>query len=182
MVTSIIGEGDSVANVPIYERFLFPTFLRGEMKDKEAMESTVEASELDWNIVRPPFLTDGSATGHKPRRAPGGRYACGGSPHTRGARGHLSGIRVRYQPKAQTFAVPHEAGFSFLCGSSGRRSAFGLGAPNRRYQEMRVICCAGVDRMPALVHRWLMLKCRILVRIVAEDIDPQCGSRFEERT
>ena len=27
------------------------------------MESSVEASGLDWIIVRPPFLTDGSATG-----------------------------------------------------------------------------------------------------------------------
>ena len=64
VVISMIGEGDSVANVPIYERFLLPTFLRGEGKDKGAMESTVEASGLDWIIVRPPFLTDGSATGH----------------------------------------------------------------------------------------------------------------------
>ncbi len=64
VVISMIGEGDSIANVPIYERFLLPTFLRGEGKDKEAMESTVRASGLDWIIVRPPFLTDGSATGH----------------------------------------------------------------------------------------------------------------------
>lgn len=63
VVISMIGEGDSVANVPIYERFLLPTFLRGEGKHKEAMESTVEVSGLDWIIVRPPFLTDGSATG-----------------------------------------------------------------------------------------------------------------------
>ncbi len=64
VVTSIGAEGDSVANVPIYERFLFPTFLRNEMKDKQAMELTVEASDLDGVIVRPPFLTAGSATGH----------------------------------------------------------------------------------------------------------------------
>lgn len=60
----MIGVGDSIANVPIYQRLLLPTFLRGEGKDKAAMESTVEASGLDWIIVRPPFLTDGSATGH----------------------------------------------------------------------------------------------------------------------
>ncbi len=64
VVISMIGEGDSSANIPIYERFLLPTFLRGEGKDKAAMESSVEASGLDWIIVRPPFLTDGPATGH----------------------------------------------------------------------------------------------------------------------
>lgn len=64
VVISMLGVGDSGANVPIYERLLLPTLLRGEMKDKGAMKATVQASGLDWIIVRPPFLSDGPATGH----------------------------------------------------------------------------------------------------------------------
>jgi putative NADH-flavin reductase len=64
VVISMIGVGDSEANVPIYEKLLLPTLLRGERKDKEAMESTVRGSGLDWIIVRPPFLGNGPATGH----------------------------------------------------------------------------------------------------------------------
>jgi putative NADH-flavin reductase len=63
VVTSMLGEGDSIANVPIYERLLLPTLLRGDNKDKAAMESAVEASGLDWVILRPAFLTDNPAKG-----------------------------------------------------------------------------------------------------------------------
>jgi putative NADH-flavin reductase len=63
VVTSMLGEGDSIANVPIYERLLLPTLLRGDNKDKAAMESAVEASGLDWVILRPAFLTDRPAKG-----------------------------------------------------------------------------------------------------------------------
>ena len=63
VVISMIGEGDSTANLPMVERLLLPPLMRAELKDKAAMEATVEASELDWVIVRPPFLNDGSATG-----------------------------------------------------------------------------------------------------------------------
>lgn len=41
-----------------------PTFLRGATKDKAGMEAEVEATHLDWVLVRPPFLTDGEATGN----------------------------------------------------------------------------------------------------------------------
>jgi putative NADH-flavin reductase len=61
VVISMLGEGDSKANVPIYERLLLPTLLRGDNKDKAAMESAVEASGLDWVILRPAFLTDDPA-------------------------------------------------------------------------------------------------------------------------
>jgi hypothetical protein len=42
---------------------------------------------------------------------------------------------------------------------------------NHSDQEMRIICCTGIDRMPTSIHRRLMPKCRIPVGIVAEDID-----------
>jgi len=64
VVISMMGVGESKASVPIYERLLVSTFLRGEDKDKSAMEAAVEGSGLDWVILRPPFLTDGSAKGN----------------------------------------------------------------------------------------------------------------------
>ena len=63
VVTSMIGEGDSEANTPIYDRLLLTSFLRGADKDKAAMESTVEASGLDWVILRPAVLSDDPAKG-----------------------------------------------------------------------------------------------------------------------
>ena len=64
VVTSMLGEGDSKANAPIYERLLVSTFLRGANKDKAAMEAAVEASGLDWVILRPAILTDAPAQGN----------------------------------------------------------------------------------------------------------------------
>jgi len=63
VVTSMLGEGESKANAPIYVRLLVATFLRGANKDKAAMESAVKSSGLDWVILRPAILTDDPATG-----------------------------------------------------------------------------------------------------------------------
>ena len=60
---SVIGEGESVANTNWYERLFLSTVLRSEMRDKRAMEASVDASGLDWTIVRAPFLNDDPATG-----------------------------------------------------------------------------------------------------------------------
>ncbi len=64
VVTSMLGEGESEANATFYERLLVSTFLRGTNKDKAAMESAVEASDLDWVILRPALLSDDTATGN----------------------------------------------------------------------------------------------------------------------
>lgn len=64
IVTSMIGEGSSKANTPIYDRLLLATFLRGADKDKAAMESAVQSSDLDWTILRPAILGDGPALGN----------------------------------------------------------------------------------------------------------------------
>ena len=37
--------------------------LREKMLDKERMEAVIEASGLDWTVVRPPALSDGARTG-----------------------------------------------------------------------------------------------------------------------
>jgi putative NADH-flavin reductase len=64
IVVSMMGLGDSREQAPFwYEHLLMTTFLRGSTKDKAAMEATVEASGLDFVIVRPPILGEGPATG-----------------------------------------------------------------------------------------------------------------------
>lgn len=63
LVTSMLGEGDSVANSTLVVRVLLKTFLRGATVDKGAMERSVEASGLDWTIARPAILNDGPAAG-----------------------------------------------------------------------------------------------------------------------
>jgi putative NADH-flavin reductase len=64
IVVSMMGLGESAENTPFwYEYLLVPTFLHGSTKDKAAMESAVQASDLDFVIVRPPLLTDDPATG-----------------------------------------------------------------------------------------------------------------------
>ena len=64
MVVSAIGVGGTADLVPSwYEHLIMPTLLRGAMKDKEKMEPLVEASGLEWTLVRPGHLVDGEATG-----------------------------------------------------------------------------------------------------------------------
>ena len=63
-VVSAIGVGGTADLVPSwYEHLIMPTLLRGAMKDKEEMEPMVEASGLEWTLVRPGHLVDGEATG-----------------------------------------------------------------------------------------------------------------------
>ncbi len=64
VVVSAIGVGETKDLVPgWYEKLVMPTFLRGAMKDKEQMEPEVEASGLEWTILRPGHLVNGERTG-----------------------------------------------------------------------------------------------------------------------
>lgn len=65
VVTSMLGEGESKANAPIYVRLLVATFLRGANKDKAAMVSTDKSSGLDWIILRPAILTSDCVGGRE---------------------------------------------------------------------------------------------------------------------
>lgn len=47
-----------------YDRILFPFFTRARYEDKDRQEAVIEASALDWTIVRPAPFND------KPSRAP----------------------------------------------------------------------------------------------------------------
>lgn len=65
IVVSVLGVADTKEQTGFfYEHIVMPTFLRGAMKDKAGMESEVQASGIDWVLVRPPHLTDGEATGN----------------------------------------------------------------------------------------------------------------------
>jgi putative NADH-flavin reductase len=62
VAVSSIGVGDSIVNVPLLYRLLMPIFFRGAIPDKEGMEARFSHSDLDWTIIRPAGLTDGSRT------------------------------------------------------------------------------------------------------------------------
>lgn len=64
IVISSIGVGDSKNQVPFVFKMLAKTILRQAMQDKETQENLVQASNLDWIIVRPGGLTDNPGTGH----------------------------------------------------------------------------------------------------------------------
>lgn len=64
VVISVLGAGDSGKQSPFwYEHLFLPTFLHGALPDKNAMEAEVQASGVEWVLVRPPILTDDAATG-----------------------------------------------------------------------------------------------------------------------
>lgn len=63
VVVTSIGVGDSKDQVPFAFKALMKTILKTAMEDKEAQETAVKASDLDWIIIRPGGLTDGPRTG-----------------------------------------------------------------------------------------------------------------------
>lgn len=63
LVVSAMGVAESKAHSSWWYRLLvLPTFLRGVIVDKTAMEVIVSTSGINWVIARPPILTDGTAT------------------------------------------------------------------------------------------------------------------------
>jgi putative NADH-flavin reductase len=59
-----IGAGDSKGHGGFfYDRLLNPLLLATNYADKDRAESIVKASNVDWLIVRPGFLTNGPRTG-----------------------------------------------------------------------------------------------------------------------
>lgn len=64
VVVSSIGVGDSQDQAPFAFKMLMKTVLKAAMEEKEKQEALVQASGLDWVIVRPGGLTDGPRTGN----------------------------------------------------------------------------------------------------------------------
>jgi putative NADH-flavin reductase len=59
-----IGAGDSRGHGGFfYDKIINPLLLKTAYKDKDRQEAIVRESGLDWVIVRPGFLTNGSRTG-----------------------------------------------------------------------------------------------------------------------
>jgi putative NADH-flavin reductase len=64
VVISVLGAGESKGQAGfLYEHLMMPVFLRGALKDKNAMEGEVRQSHVEWVLVRPPILSDSDATG-----------------------------------------------------------------------------------------------------------------------
>lgn len=60
-----IGAGDSRGHGGLlYDRFFYPLLLWPIYADKDRQEALIRASEVDWTLVRPGFLTNGPLTGH----------------------------------------------------------------------------------------------------------------------
>lgn len=63
LVISAMGVAESKKHSSWWYRLLvLPTFLRGIIADKTAMETIVRGSQTEWVIARPPILTDGAPT------------------------------------------------------------------------------------------------------------------------
>lgn len=61
---STLGAHESWGNLNfLWKRIMFGVLLRPVFKDHELQEKLVQASGLDWTIVRPSAFTDGPATG-----------------------------------------------------------------------------------------------------------------------
>jgi putative NADH-flavin reductase len=60
----IVGVAMLFPDSGLLGRILRNTFMRNIGNDSAEMEGTVKASELDWTIVRPPRLTNGTRTEH----------------------------------------------------------------------------------------------------------------------
>ena len=60
-----IGAGDSKGHGGfLYDRIFKPLLLKTIYEDKDRQEALIKASDTDWTIVRPGFLTNGPLTGN----------------------------------------------------------------------------------------------------------------------
>ena len=60
---SAFGALDSYKKLPFYYKIIHKLLLGPMSKDKNIMERAVQKSDLDWTIIRPVRLTNGSARG-----------------------------------------------------------------------------------------------------------------------
>lgn len=63
LVVSSLGVGTSYEEASLPSKLVIKTLLSGVIAEKEKQEQAIRASKLDWVIVRPTSLTNGSITG-----------------------------------------------------------------------------------------------------------------------
>ncbi len=74
VVQSTLGARESWSNLNFFwKRIMFGGLLRPVFRDHELQEQLVEASGLDWTLVRPSAFADGPATGDFIEDVPPGR-------------------------------------------------------------------------------------------------------------
>jgi len=61
---SSYGAGDSLSRLGVMARFGMSTVMRGVIADMNSLEETLQASDLDWTVVRPVNLRDGPPAGN----------------------------------------------------------------------------------------------------------------------
>ena len=63
ILESAFGVGETFNDATAIQKFFFRTFLRSIYPDKATADAMIEASPLEWTIVRPVRLTKGPRTG-----------------------------------------------------------------------------------------------------------------------
>lgn len=64
IAVSVYGTGETRVHLPFFTRaIIFPLYLRRVIADHEGQEAAVMRSDLDWTLIRPPYLTDEPVTG-----------------------------------------------------------------------------------------------------------------------
>lgn len=63
IAVSVYGAAETRPHLPFFTRaVIFPLFLRRVMADHETQEAAIKASNVEWTLVRPPYLVDGPQT------------------------------------------------------------------------------------------------------------------------
>lgn len=63
VAVSVYGTAETRAHLPFFTRaVVLPLFLRHPMADHATQEDAIRSSDVDWTLVRPPYLVDGTRT------------------------------------------------------------------------------------------------------------------------
>ncbi len=64
IAVSVYGTAQTREHLPFFTRaVVFPFFLRHAIADHETQEQTITSSDVDWTLIRPPYLTDDPVSG-----------------------------------------------------------------------------------------------------------------------
>ncbi|MBV1858797.1 MAG: NAD(P)H-binding protein [Nannocystaceae bacterium] len=64
IAVSVYGTAETREHLPLFTRaVVFPFFLRHAIADHETQERAIMDSDVDWTLIRPPYLTDDALSG-----------------------------------------------------------------------------------------------------------------------